>query len=129
MAHQLIIGDVDKINEWKSRNDDKFMINTKINTVTKEPYFFKLDISDVFLIQNVKDASLSRAVNVARVWKERYVNTGWDCPEIVLDDKVTDLIQFINPYTSWGINDNVSEQYNIIRYSENVFAAALFVRK
>jgi hypothetical protein len=127
---QIIFTNLDGLNKWRGRDRKDIEVMTETNVTTREPYFFKtkkIANDALFIIQNVKDGDLERAIYVGRKWHEDHTNTGFDSPK---DDKN-------NSYTLYnagaGEKEIVKRGTNvaipIFQYSNKNYAAILFLNR
>ena len=76
----IFIG-VHMLKESTKQNNDKFKIIYRLLPRTvKEPYFYKnyyISKSTIFLVQNVYDNSLEKALSICKVWADQKINPGY----------------------------------------------------
>lgn len=90
-----------------------------------DPYFYKSSEDKLYLIQNVLEGNLNRALAVAHSWRDKKVNPGYSSP----------MLKELVPYKIYGIsNANTMaliesspepQAYEILNYGSNYYAAIL----
>ena len=66
-----------------SSNNENIYIKNKLDISFGEliiPYFYMAPDKSIYLIQNVKNGDLLKALNVAYTWNIKYLNLGFDAP-------------------------------------------------
>ena len=62
--------------------------------MNSQPYFYQAPDEHIYLIQNVLEGQMNRALYAGKMWEENKVNTGFASPEI----------DFEVPYVVYGIS-------------------------
>lgn len=101
----------------------RYSISNKLILDVEAGYFFSnsgFAAGKICIIQNVLDGNLQRALYVAKMWKERKVNMGYDAAK---------LKEKINYYVFDLLNENTFDNkgdLNVLQYGDN-YAAILFL--
>ena len=103
-------------------------INVK-NTFKTEPYLYQSPDGHIYMVQNVMQGTLERALNVGWYWDQYKVNPGYRIDEFIGD--ISEL-----KYVVWDISSNIivlgenfagdtTEFLSVLRYSVDNYAAML----
>lgn len=122
---QFIFTNAQSLYRWTDSPSlfEQNLVEYKINMNIKEPYYYRnININDgkLFLVQNVADGSLLRALRVSKEWNDTRVNTGYNAKLIGVDN-VTDY----TVYTINGPAPNSNYPNKVLLYYGNIYAALL----
>lgn len=98
----LFIGDDDLLN-WLSieKNPNNFNIKQHIDhkmSTLPEPYLHQDDNGRVYIIQNVLNSSLSKAIAVSEKWLKYQINIGFEPIPTPIDEFPVYMVYGISPY-------------------------------
>ncbi len=134
---EVIFTSPDEVCAWKKNTvlrKTRDVAYTKLNLTTREPYFYKAVSNSgmcCFIIQNVKDFSEKRALNVAFHWVKNRKNIGYDAEELNDEIYEAEIINKIQVKYVKNIEENLNEfsstTINILRYTSIVFVPLLML--
>lgn len=124
---QFIFTNAQSLYRWTDSPSlfDQNLVEYKVNLTIKEPYYYRninVDGGKLFLVQNVFEGSILRALRVSEEWRDRRVNIGYNAKFIDNADST--------PYTVYTINGPSPSSNNpnkVLLYYGNIYAALLEV--
>lgn len=110
--------------EFNERNIIRFTLSPNYKTEIN-PYIYKTPEGQIYLIQNVLEGNLKRALNVAQSWKTEKVNPGYTSP-LLSGSPYYRVYGISNANSLFLIEDSPEDQaYDLLTYEEGNYAALL----
>ena len=121
------------LRSWLSSFGKFPKIFTTINSsfmLKNEPFIYRSDDGHIYLIQNVSEGNLYRALNVNYYWDLHKVNPGFRTPEY--DDEIPKYVVYgISPANSTVLIENHAGDslsfYSVLKYNQRNYAAMLLL--
>ncbi len=111
------------------RNYEIYNTITLNNAVNSDPYIYLAPDKHIYLVQNVMEGDIQRALNVGYYWDKYKVNPGFRSPEYDEQEDLKYLIYSISPANSIIPYENRAgdslDYISILRYNDFSFACML----